>query len=109
MNAQDRYRDRMMALQDLYRDKMMALLVQHSHPMAETIGINEALRRCRASDVRQIAWECKEAGIKVTAATLLAMALSRSVTRQVAEQYACQEQLKQAEKLVPKTGDKRST
>lgn len=97
MNAQDRYRGR-----------MMALLVKHSHPISETIGINEALGRCRASDVRQIAWELATAKVKVSAMALLAMVLSRSVTRQVAEQFACQEQLKQAKKLVPKTGDKRS-
>lgn len=97
-----------MTAQDLYRGKMMALLVKHSHPMAETIAISEALDRCRAFDVRQIAWENAQAGVKVTANTLLAMALSRAITRQVAEQYACQEQLKQAKKLVPKTGDKRS-
>lgn len=97
-----------MNAQDLYRDKMMALLVKHSHPMAQTIQLGEALDRCRESDVRQVAWENAKAGVKVTANTLLAMVLSRSVVRQVVEQYACQKQLKQAKKLVPKTGDKRS-
>lgn len=98
-----------MTAQDKVRVKMMALLVKHSHPMAEAIAIGEALDRCRASDVRQIAWENEKAGVKVTANTLLAMALSRSVVRQVAEQYACQEQLKQAKKLVPRTGDTRAS
>ena len=98
-----------MTAQDLYRDKMMDLLVKHSHPMAQTIAIGEALDRCRESDVRQLAWENAQAGVKVTAATLLAMALSRAITRQVAEQYACQKQLKQAKIAVTRTGDKRST
>lgn len=97
-----------MNAQDLHRARMTASLVKHSHPMAQTIAIGEALDRCRASDVRQIAWENAKAGIKVSATTLLAMALSRAVVRQVAEQFACQEQLKQAKKLVPRTGDKPS-
>lgn len=92
----------------LHRVQLMRSVVKHSHPIGETILIDEVLDRCRASDVRQIAWELARAKVKVTEAALLAMVLSRSVTRQVAEQYACQEQLKQAKKLVPKTGDKRS-
>lgn len=98
-----------MTAQDLHRAKVMASLVKNSHPMAQTITIGEVLDRCRASDVRQTAWECKQVGIKVSSAALLAMALSRSVVRQVAEQYACQEQLKQAKKLVPRTGDTRAS
>lgn len=98
-----------MTAQDLYRVKMMALLVKHSHPMAEAIAMGEALDRCRASDVRQIAWENAQAGVKVTANTLLAMALSRAITRQLGEQFMLKEQLKQAKIAVTRTGDKRST
>lgn len=93
----------------LHRVQLMNSIDKHSHPVDETIRIGEALDRCRASDVRQIAWELAQAKIKVPAAALLAMALSRSVVRQVAEQYAYQEQLKQAEKLVPRTGDTRAS
>lgn len=98
-----------MTAQDLYRVKMMALLVKHSHPMAQAIAMGEALDRCRASDVRQIAWENAQAGVKVTANTLLAMALSRAITRQIAEEFALREQLKQAKKAVTSSGDKRAS
>ena len=98
-----------MTAQDLHRAKVMASLVKHSHPMAQTITIGAALDQCRASDVRQIAWELGKVGVRVTSEAMLAMALSRSVVRQVAEQYACQEQLKQAKIAVTRTGDKRST
>lgn len=98
-----------MTARDLHRAKVMASLVKHSHPRAQTITIGEALDRCRASDVRQIAWENGQVGVKLPPAALLAMALSRAITRQVAEQYACQEQLKQAKIAVTRTGDKRST
>lgn len=98
-----------MTAQDRYRDKMMALLVKHSHPIDEGISIGEALDRCRASDIKQIAWELAKAKVKVPPSALLVMALSRSVVRQVAEQYACQEQLKQAKIAVTRNGDKRST
>lgn len=93
----------------LHRVQLIESVVKHSHPVEETIQIAEVLDRCRASDVRQIAWELAKAKVKVPAAALLAMALSRSVVRQVAEQYACQEQLKQAKKLVPRTGDTRAS
>lgn len=89
----------------LHRVQLLKSVVKHGHPVEETIQLGELLDRCRASDVRQIAWELAKAKVKVTATALLAMALSRSVVRQVAEQYACQEQLKQAKKLVPRTGD----
>lgn len=98
-----------MTAQDHYRVKMMALLAQHSHPMAEAIAIGEALDRCRASDVRQIAWENAQAGVKVTANTLLAMALSRAITHQLAEQFMLKEQLKQAEQAVTRNGDTRAS
>lgn len=98
-----------MKAQDLHRARMAASLLKHSHPMAATITLGEALDRCRPSDVRQIAWENEKAGVKVPATALLAMALSRAVVRQVAEQFACQEQLKQARNAVTSSGDKRST
>lgn len=101
MNAQN--------AQGLHRARMTASLVKHSHPMEQTITLGEALDRCRPSDVRQIAWENAKAGIKVPATALLAMALSRAAVRQVAEQFACQEQLKQAKIAVTRTGDKRSS
>lgn len=93
----------------LHRVQLLKSVVKHSHPVEETIQLGGLLDRCRASDVRQIAWELAKAKVKVTATALLAMALSRSVVRQVAEQYACQEQLKQAKKLVPRTGDTRAS
>ena len=98
-----------MTAQDKDRVKMMALLVKHSHPMAEAIAIGEALDRCRAFDVRQIAWENAQAGVKVTANTLLAMALSRAITRQLAEEFMLKEQLKQAKQAVTRTGDTRAS
>lgn len=93
----------------LRRVQLMKSVVEHSHTSGRTITIGEALDRCQEFDVKQIAWELAEAKVKVPAAALLAMALSRSVVRQVAEQYACQEQLKQANKLVPRTGDTRAS
>ena len=98
-----------MTAQNLHRAKVLASLVKHSHPTAQTITVAAALDQCRASDVRQIAWELGKVGVRVPSGALLAMALSRSVTRQVAEQYACQEQMKQAKIAVTRTGDKRST
>ena len=98
-----------MHAQQLHRIKMARAIVKHSFPIGQTIAIGEAIDRCRVSDVTQIAWELEKVGIKVTADVLLAMALSRAVVRQVAEQYACQEQLKQAKKLVPRTGDTRAS
>ena len=94
---------------DLHRVKVARSLLRHSHPVEQAITLDEALDRCRASDVRQAAWECEQVGIKVTLPVLLAMALSRAVVRQVAEQFACEEQLKQAKIAVTRTGDKRST
>lgn len=97
-----------MNAQSSHRLHLAAALSAHSCPAEEAILIGEALDRCRVSDVEQVAWELAKAKVKVPATALLAMALSRSVVRQVAEQYACQEQLKQAKKLVPKTGDKQA-
>lgn len=93
----------------LHRVQLMKSVVKHSHPVEETIQMSEALDRCRASDVRQVAWELAKAKVKVSAGALVAMALSRAVVRQLAEQYACQEQLRQAKIAVARTGDKRST
>lgn len=92
----------------LHRVMLGASINKHSRSIGECITLGEALDRCRASDVRQIAWELGKVGIRVTPCALLAMALSRAVVRQVAEQYRCQEQLEQAKKLVPRTGDKQS-
>ena len=75
----------------------------------EAVSIEQALDLCEASDVRQIAWENAQAGVKVSANTLLAMALSRAITRQLAEQFMLKEQLKQAKQAVTSSGDKRST
>lgn len=74
----------------------------------KAVSVEQALDLCRASDVRQVHWELRRVGLECRPQAVLAMALSRAVVRQVAEQFACQEQLKQAKKLVPKTGDKRS-
>ena len=93
---------------DLHRAKVARSLLRHSHPVEQAITLGEALGRCRASDVRQAAWECEQVGIKVPFVVLLAMALSRAITRQLAEQYACQEQLKQAKIAVTRTGDKQA-
>lgn len=93
----------------LHRVQLLKSVVKHSHPVEETIQLGELLDRCRVSDVTQLAWELDRAKVKVPATALLAMALSRSVLRQVAEQYACQEQLQQAKKLVPSTGDTRAS
>lgn len=98
-----------MKAQALHRVNLRASLVMHSHPVEQTITIGEALDKCRASDVRQVAWELGKVGIRVTPGALLAMALSRAAVRQVAEQFACQEQLKQAKIAVTRTGDKRSS
>ena len=98
-----------MHAQSLHRAKITRALVQHSHPVEQAITLGEALDKCREFDIRQIAWENAQAGVKVSATTLLAMALARAVVQQVAEQYACQEQPEQAKKLVPRTGDTRST
>ena len=98
-----------MHAQQLHRAKMAQAIVKHSFPVEQTIEIGEALDWCRVSDVTQIAWELGKVGIKVTDEALLAMVLARSVVRQVAEQYACQEQPKQAKNAVTSSGDKRST
>ena len=94
-----------MHAQQLHRIKMAQAIVKHSVPVEQTIEIGKVLDLCRVSDVTQIAWELGQVGIKVTGQALLAMALSKAVVRMVAEQFACQEQLKQAKKLVPRTGD----
>lgn len=91
------------------RGAMLASLLKHTHPVEKCITIGEALDRCRASDVHQIAWELEKVGIRVTSGALLTMALSRAVVRQLAEQYTCQEQLRQAKRLVPRTGDTRAS
>ena len=75
----------------------------------EAVSIEQALDLCEASDVKQIHWELRQVGLECKPKAVLAMALSRAVVRQVKEQYACQEQLKQAKKAVTRTGDKRST
>ena len=93
----------------LHQRRLAEALIAHSSADGSGIQIDDALDRCRVSDVTQISWELDQVGIKVSARALLAMALSRAVVRQVAEQYACQEQLKQAEIAVTRTGDKRST
>lgn len=98
-----------MNAQSSHRLHLAAALSAHSSPVEETIQIGEALDKCRVSDVKQIAWELAKAKVKVTATALLAMALSRAVVRTVAEQFQCQEQLKQAKKAVTRTGDKRSS
>ena len=98
-----------MHAQQLHRIKMARAIVKHSFPIEQTIAIGEAIDRCRVSDVKQIAWELDKAKVKVEATTLLAMALSRAVVRQVAEEFALRGQLEQAKKAVTRTGDKRST
>ena len=98
-----------MRTQSSHRLRLLTTLAMHSFPREETLTLGEALDKCEDFDIRQIAWELGQAHIKVTAEALLAMALSRAVVRQVAEQYACQEQLKQAKKAVTRTGDKRAS
>lgn len=93
----------------LHRVQIMKSVVKHSHTHERTITIGEALDRCQEFDVKQIAWELAEAKVKVPAAALLAMALSRAVVRQIAEQFALQEQLKQAKKAVTSSGDTRAS
>ena len=75
----------------------------------KAVSIEQALDLCEASDVRQVHWELRRVGLECRPQAVLAMALSRVVVRQVAEQFACQEQLKQAKIAVTRTGDKRST
>lgn len=94
-----------MNAKQLHRVQMARAIVKHSFPVDQTIVIEKAIDMCRVSDVNQVAWELKKVGIRVTTEALLAMALSRAVVRQVAEQYACQEQLKQAKIAVTRTGD----
>ena len=94
-----------MKAQSFPRLQRLRLIATLSFPREETLKLGEALDKCEAFDIRQVAWELGQAHIKVTAEALLAMALYRAVVRQVAEQYASQEQLKQAKKLVPRTGD----
>lgn len=98
-----------MHAQQLHRFKMAQAIVKHSFPIEQAITYGEALDWCRVSDVTQVAWELGKVGIKVPPEALLTMALSKAVVRTVAEQYACQEQLKQAKKAVTRTGDKRSS
>lgn len=97
-----------MNAQSSHRLHLAAALETHSCPIEETIQVGEALDKCRVSDVKQIAWELKRARVKVPATALLAMALYRAVVRQLVEQFALQEQLKQANKAVTSSGDKRS-
>ena len=98
-----------MNAKQLHRVAMAQAIVRHSFPFEQTIAIGEVFDRCRVSDVAQVAWELEKVGIKVTAEVLLAMALSKSVVRTVAEQFQCQMQQEQAKKTVTRTGDKRST
>ena len=98
-----------MKAQSFRRLQRLRLIATLSFPREETLKLGEALDKCEAFDIRQVAWELDQAHIKVTAEALLAMALYRAVVRQVAEQYASQEQLKQAKNAVTSSGDKRST
>lgn len=98
-----------MNAKSFHRVHLATALSAHSCPGHEAITIGEALDKCRVSDVKQIAWELAKAKVKVTATALLAMALSRAVVRQLAEQFALQEQLTQAKKAVTSSGDKRSS
>lgn len=90
----------------LHQYQVASALIKHSSPDEECIPIDDALNLCRVSDVKQVAWELDRAGVRVSARALLAMVLARAVVRQVAEQFACQERLRQEEKAVTRTGDK---
>ena len=83
-------------------------LVAHCAPLGTGIQIDDALDRCRVSDVEQIAWELDQVGVTVSARALLAMALSRAVSHQIAEEFVLKEQLRQAELAVTRTGDKQA-
>lgn len=89
----------------LHQRRLAEALIAHSSTDGSGVQIDDALDRCRVSDVKQVSWELDQVGIKVSARALLAMALSRAVVRQVAEQFALQEQLKQAKIAVTSSGD----
>lgn len=97
-----------MTAQSLHRQRILAALSARSFPLEGTITVGEALDKCQLADITQIAWELDKANVKVATGALLAMALSRAVVRQIAEQFMLQEQLKQAKKAVTRTGDKPS-
>lgn len=94
-----------------FRHRMQVARALHAMTPScdKAVSIEQALDLCEASDVRQVHWELRQVGLECRPQAVLAMAVSRAVVRQVAEQFALREQLKQAKKAVTRTGDKRSS
>lgn len=75
-------------------------------PVAETIDLPSAIDRCTVEDIRQIRWELGEAGVRVTPDALLAMALGRSVVKQVSRCYDSKTHARKVPIHVTSSGDK---
>lgn len=92
--------------QEAHRLAILREMFVGAVPIAETIDLQSAVDRCTVEDVRQIRWELGEAGVRVTPDTLLAMALGRSIVKQLSRCYDSKTHARVVPIHVTSSGDK---